>query len=417
MARMAARIRLACCVALSLAAVPVSRAYPASERMGERLCTGLSDAVREIAPAGSPIFVASYRPGPGEAELPAPLRTSAFVYDNALAAIALVACGKADGAARIGDALVAAIANDRTFRDGRLRNAYRAGAVAKGEKALLPGWWDGGAGLWAEDQYQDGSATGNIAWGALALLTLHDATGKRSYADAAGALLRWIAQNTEAQDGIGFTGGVDGFDPGQTRLTWASTEHNVDIAAVAAWHDRITGTATFAGIGRSARAFLARSFLKEKGCFVLGTEPDGTLAGPSHLALDTQLWPLLLSGAPKTWHSALTCAETQLSVPGGFDFDNDRDGLWVEGTAQAALLYRHLRRAKRSAELLDGLQQDISPSGWLYATRGERLTTGLKIGPQSVEPDFFYFRRPHLGATAWAAIAAQGWNPFTGKRE
>lgn len=377
----------------------------------------LSAAVREIGPGDSPAFVASYRPGPDEAELPLPLRSSAFVYDNALAAIALVACGKVGDAVRIGDALVAATADDRTFRDGRLRNAYRAGAVAKGEKVLLPGWWDAGAGLWAEDQYQDGSASGNLAWGALALLTLHEASGRPSYLEAAGGLLRWIEAHTKAPDGIGFTGGVDGFDPKQTGLAWASTEHNVDIAAAAEWHDRITGAATFAKTARSARSFVARSFLQEQGCFVLGTEPDGPLAGPSHLALDTQLWPLLLSGAPKPWRSALACAERQLSVPGGFDFDNDRDGLWVEGTAQAALLYRHLGDTKRATELLDGLHQDRSPSGWLYATRGERLTTGLKIGPQSVEPDFFYFRRPHLGATAWAAIAAQGWNPFTGQRE
>ena len=392
-------------------------AGPASEPVGERFCAGLSDAVREVRPADRPVFVRSYRPGPDEAELPPPLRSSAFVYDNALAAIALVACGKVDDAVRIGDALVAAAANDRTFRDGRLRNAYRAGAVAQGEKALLPGWWDEAAALWAEDQYQDGSATGNLAWGALALLTLHEAKGTPMYLDAAGGLLRWIEAHTKAPDRIGFTGGVDGFDPKQTRLNWASTEHNVDIAAAAEWHDRITGSEAFTATARSARSFVARSFLKEPGCFVLGTEPGGALAGPSHLALDTQLWPLLLSGAPKAWRPALACAEERLSVPGGFDFDNDRDGLWVEGTAQAALLYRHFGDRKRSAELLDGLKQDLSPSGWLFATRSDRLTTGLKIGPQSVEPDFFYFRRPHLGATAWAAIAASGWNPFTGKRE
>jgi hypothetical protein len=402
---------------LGLALVALSPARSAAEPIGERLCTSLSDGVRATAPGTAPVFVASYRPGPGEAELPPPLRSSAFVYDNALAAIALVACGKATDAARIGDALVAAMGNDRTFRDGRLRNAYRAGPVAKGEKALLPGWWEERPGFWAEDAYQDGSATGNLAWGALALLTLFEATENRSYLDAAGGLLRWITANTAAPDGIGFTGGLDGFDPKQTRLAWASTEHNVDIAAIAEWHDRITGTAAFAGAARSARAFLARSFRGEDGCFVLGTTPTGALADASHLALDTQLWPLLLSDAPAPWRAAIACAERQLSVPGGFDFDNDRDGLWVEGTAQAALVYRHLRDAKRSTELLDGLRQDLSPSGWLHAARGARLTTGLKIGPHSVEPDFFYFRRPHLGATAWAAIAAQGWNPFTGRRE
>ena len=44
------------------------------------------------------------------------------------------------------------------------------------------------------------------------------------------------------------------------------------------------------------------------------------------------------------------------------------------------------------------------------------MTTGLQIGPTSTEADFLYYRRPHLGATTWAVLAAQGWNPFTGRR-
>jgi hypothetical protein len=52
----------------------------------------------------------------------------------------------------------------------------------------------------------------------------------------------------------------------------------------------------------------------------------------------------------------------------------------------------------------------------LNATRTGRLTTGLSIDPTGTVPDLFYYRRPHLGATAWAALAETGWNPFIGKR-
>jgi hypothetical protein len=45
-----------------------------------------------------------------------------------------------------------------------------------------------------------------------------------------------------------------------------------------------------------------------------------------------------------------------------------------------------------------------------------RLTTGLALAPDSRDADFVYWRRPHLGATAWAVLAAKRWNPFTGKR-
>jgi hypothetical protein len=103
-------------------------------------------------------------------------------------------------------------------------------------------------------------------------------------------------------------------------------------------------------------------------------------------------------------------------VEGGFDFNDDRDGVWVEGTAQAALAYRAVGRKADADRLFADLLQDVSPGGFLWATRSAILTTGLAIGPESKTADFLYYRRPHLGATAWAALAAQGWNPFTGAR-
>ena len=53
--------------------------------------------------------------------------------------------------------------------------------------------------------------------------------------------------------------------------------------------------------------------------------------------------------------------------------------------------------------------------GLIYASSKDRLTTGLTTGPDADAPEFFYFRLPHIGATAWAALAGTGWNPFTGR--
>ena len=58
-----------------------------------------------------------------------PALNGAFTYDNALAAIALRACGDILAARRIADALWLAAGGDRSFAPGRLRNAYRPGAV------------------------------------------------------------------------------------------------------------------------------------------------------------------------------------------------------------------------------------------------------------------------------------------------
>src|ERR1700682_693551 len=108
-----------------------------------------------------------------------PLHGAAYLYDNAVAAIALVGCGERDKACRIGAAILWAIDNDRTWHDGRLRNAYAAGVVAHGP-VKLPGWWDNTQNKWLEDRYQVGSDNGNMAWAMLALLSINDvSTGSR----------------------------------------------------------------------------------------------------------------------------------------------------------------------------------------------------------------------------------------------
>ena len=64
------------------------------------------------------------------------------------------------------------------------------------------------------------------------------------------------------------------------------------------------------------------------------------------------------------------------------------------------------------------MRNDGTSSGLLNATRSARVSTGLSIDPSgtSTIPDFFYYKRPHLGATAWAVLAETGWNPFTGAK-
>src|SRR5258706_7143376 len=194
------------------------------------LCASIAKHV-DLAGGGNtsgPVFLGSYEPGPDDASLPPPLASSGFSYDNALAIMALVACNDVPRARRIGDAFVAATQNDRTFTDGRIRNAYRAGPVKPGP-VPLPGWWDSHQKIWVEDAYQDGMQTGNAAWVALALLTLDQARASHTYRAAAEGLARWIAEHTEdSREPGGFSGGMAGFDKTQTKLEWRSTEHNVD---------------------------------------------------------------------------------------------------------------------------------------------------------------------------------------------
>jgi hypothetical protein len=97
-------------------------------------------------------FLESYKVSPDLRAGELALSNAAYVYDNALAAIAFVACRRLPEARRIADALIAAITRDRFYKDGRVRNAYRAGPVASGTMKLH-GWWDPALQRWIEDPH------------------------------------------------------------------------------------------------------------------------------------------------------------------------------------------------------------------------------------------------------------------------
>jgi len=359
----------------------------------------------------APLLLRSYdaAEGAGEIDMPA-LRTAAFTYDNALAVIALLGCGHRVEAIRIGAALERA-----ATRDARLRNTYRAGTV--GDKVLPNGWWDATQKRWVEDAYQSGTATGNVAWTALALLALHDATADAHWRDAAVKLATWVVANTRdlGAEG-GFSGGVDGFDAAPVKLGWKSSEHAIDLIAL---FGRLADSKV-AGDWREqaahARRFLDSQWDDDSGHLLIGTLPDGRTPNRTTSALDVQWWSQLLPNAPGSWRRAILYAERVHAVGAGFDFNDDRDGEWLEGTAQAALAYRVVGRTGAARRCLVEVAAQFSAGGYVFATREPSITTGLAIGPASTSADAYYYRRPHLGATAWAALAALDRNPFRAQR-
>ncbi len=338
--------------------------------LGPALCGTLVQRVDDV-PGDGPLFLRSYDgdSGTGAPAEPA-LATAAFTYDNALAVIALTACGEVRRAKRIGAALLSATM--QAGPDGRLRNVYRAGAQ---KQFPIPanGWWDAKANRWLEDAYQAGTATGNVAWAALALLTLAEATGERTFADGAIVLANWAAAQTwDARTPSGFRGGVHGFGATPQALGWKSTEHNIDLAAVFGWLARMDTKAGWTERAQQARGFVTAMWDADH--FLVGTKEDGTI-NRDQSGLDAQLWPLLLADAPKLWQGALAYARRAHFTDGGFDFNSDRDGLWIEGTAQAALVERALGRPAENQALLARIGREIAPSGYLWATSVQRLST------------------------------------------
>ncbi|AGU51501.1 hypothetical protein VAPA_1c44280 [Variovorax paradoxus B4] len=428
------RTLVSCVAALAASALPMPGAFaqPSGRQAGPQAgsatqqalarqsCEGLRRAVAEDqkGAASGPLFLTSYRladPKQGTPLEPA-LAGAAFTYDNALAGIALLACGDAASARRIGDAVVRAMERDPNAADGRVRNAYRAGPMTE-EKAALPGRWDAARNQWIADAYQVSTATGNVAWAALLLLNLNEAEPSPAYLAGARKLLGWIEQRTRARNAPdGYNGGWYGWDNAQRAQTWKSTEHNIDIAMAAAWAARAGGQAEAERQqARTALDFVGRMWNASEQRFNIGTKEDGATIATDGSGLDAQLWPLL--AAPEgscPWMRGLDWVEKHHRFGEGYGFSRNPDGIWTEGTAQAAATLAARKGAAPEA-LWQLLASQRAGNGLYYATPSSRISTGLAIGPDSTGADFFYYRWPHLGATAWIALAATGFNPFTGK--
>jgi len=367
-------------------------------------CASLSRLV-DAAPAAGPLFLASY-----PTVQAGPLHATAFLYDNAAAVIALIGCGQRDKAQRIGDAILVALDNDRYWHDGRLRNGYAAGTV-EARPVKLAGWWDDSQQRWLEDRYQVGSDNGNMAWAMLALLAL-DRDGPQ-YRAGAERIGRWVLSSRDERGPGGFIGGSFGHEPTPAVFTWKSTEHNTDLAAAFRRLAEVTGKAEWRAQGQTAERFVRAMWTPACNCFATGTAEDGVTPNPT-LALDAQIWPLLaLPDAAVQYASVISTVEHRLTFGGGFAYGEPADGMWTEGTAQVALLAKLLGRSQQASALTAVIAAQQAPEGGYYATSTQSLPTGFMLPTDPSKPRLYY-RLPHLGAMAWAALAERGFNPFTG---
>jgi hypothetical protein len=385
---------------LALAALQPARAEPAA-----RPACGYLTSL--ITADGGPIFLPSY---PTAAE--GPLRSVAFLYDDAVAAIALVGCGEAGRAAKIGDAILAALDHDRAWHDGRLRNAYAAGPTHE-FPVKLGGWWDKAQNRWLEDAYQVGSDSGNMAWAMLALLAIDGARHDPRYLAGAVRIGDWLAGRFDTRGAGGFTGGMSGWEPSPASVAWKSTEHNTDIAAAFGLLSQRTGDRVWSDRAAHAAGFVAAMWDDGCGCFAVGTTEDGVTRNPI-LALDAQLWPLIAVPGMATAHgdAALATVAGRLKSGDGYGYSDADHGLWTEGTAQAALTLGLLGHADAAATANGAVAAQRAPDGGFFATGGGALATGF-ADPTDPKAQRYYFHMPHLAAAGWAALAETGFNPFT----
>jgi hypothetical protein len=407
----------------------------------------LSEAVR-LERLAEPRFLRSFTTLPLQPDVMDPnnmdddidlvLRNAAFAYDNAVAGIAELFGGSVSNQPRhklIGDAFVYANNHDRRFDDGRIRTAYMAGDIA-----LPLGWTPNGrpfttpvAGFYKESTQQfieieqEAVDVGNSAWSMIFLLALHRKTGDAAYLTEArriGNFIRTFRNDSPDDKYRGFQGGINNPEPVppavSQRRPWASTEHNLDIYAAFDTMHKITGEAQW-GLDRDhARQFIEAMWDADQGAFRAGTtDPDTRNENPDQLPLDAQTWALLaLHDTLSLPVDLLSSIEQHFATTdngfSGFDFNTDKDGVWFEGTAQAALAYNLAGESAKAQLYLEQLRnaQRIEPLGdgkGIPASTKVGLTTGF-LTPSGMP--FKYYPRLHIGATAWAVFADLGINPY-----
>ena len=375
------------------------------------------------------------------------VRNAAYVYDNAVAMIAMIAAGDLARAKTIADALIYAQNNDRFFTDGRVRNAYQGGDIALPPGWLpnnlpgtvrMPGWYDAGHTAWFEDQTQVSTNTGNVAWAGLALLDMWEITKTPTYLTAVEALGNWVLSNaSETRGGAagllgGFTGGFDGWENGaargglavgacasgvlvngQCKRLYKSTEHNIDLYSMYSRLYLADGNPKWATAAQQAKHFFLSMW--EGGKFWTGTAEDGVTLSTDVIPLDIQVWSLEALGTEaQAYQQSLGYIESHHKTSLGYGFKQDGgnscgDSTWFEGTSQVALAYLLTNNPSKWRSILDGVHSVQTKDGGIPATDGACLNTGFTLDDGS---PWEYFPRVHVGATGWLALAENGVNPY-----
>ncbi|MDR0851506.1 MAG: hypothetical protein LBN36_03320 [Clostridiales Family XIII bacterium] len=402
------------------------------------------DEIRFEFPEGKrreQIFLQRYEAAPLNTE-GAVINNFAYLYDNAISAMALSAAGYGEESQQIADAIVFAVEHDRYFNDGRLRNAYLFGDLESepgwlsrhGDVyARMPGFYDELDETWREDVYAASSSTGNMAWALIALSEAYenssdeDAKKREARLDVANRLADFLL-TLESQTG-GFTAGYEGWEGEQTAATYKSTEHNIDLycaftrlANIERTHEDNPSQARakiYDEAAAHAKAFILSMYDSDRGCFYTGTETDGVRISKDILPLDVNTWALLALGdefARTEGKKIMTFVEENMSsalkdgAPGGYSFQSGTGGIWYEGTAQVALAYKAIGDETKYQEILTFLNESALSDGSIYATDTDGLSTGFSVTGTNIPWE--YTKRIHAGATAWLAFAQLGVNPL-----
>ena len=327
--------------------------------------------------------------------------TVSTIYDDALVIDAYLAMHTGWGAVRarrIGNALVY-LQRHGPGPAGRLFNEYTPGTLGQPGNVRAAG---------------HARSTGDLAWAGLALAQLYAATGDTQYLDAAVGIGRWIQANCASDRGPG--GYTGGYDASGARVTWKSTEHNIDVFALFRLLARLTGQHIWLDRAQHARRFILAMWDWPPGVFDIGTIGNGVTTDDSVQAEDVNSWSLLALQDPAYAGSVGWEIRNLTSRTGRFHGVGlstcDRGGVWFEGTAHVADALQALR-TPADIRRADGYLSDLR-----YAQAHGPDADGLGImassenGLTDCQGEYVYSSL-HTGTTAWYILAAKAIDPLS----
>ena len=252
-----------------------------------------------------------------------------------------------------------------------------------------------------------------MAWVGQALLQLYARTDDAPYLTGATEIANWIQSNTYDTRGAGgYTGGDNA---NGTKITWKSTEHNIDVYAFFTLLANASGNVLWTSRATWALQFVHSMWDAAQGRFSVGTLDDGVTVNDEEQPEDVNSWSYLALEDP-TYKASVTWDVENLAVSAkgfsGVSFcEAARTGVWFEGTAHLAEALE-VRNGPGDEDQADAYLADIA-----YAQLDGKNADGSGIIAASKNAlsdcdGGRYYSSLHTGATAWYLLALQDANPF-----
>jgi hypothetical protein len=291
------------------------------------------------------------------------LRDVCFTYDQAVAAIAFMIKGDTKRTQSILDRL-----QDLQNSSGSWYTAYHCNNST----------------VWEWDQH-----VGPVLWVTLAIAAYEQSIGDTSYHSVATNAINWAMQFQQSDGGI--NGGING---NGNILTWASTEHNEDAFSVLSHY------------GYSKEALHVKSFLDDHVWDISQGRWWGGRNDPRD-PLDVNAWGVSALGkiGKHNYQDSLNYVMTHhrnvQSNIDGYDFDSDKDDVWLEGTCQMAVAFQVVGRYGESNYFIEEV------------IKSQDLTGGIPYSINGTWNGYWKMStKKSVAATGWLIFATEHVNPM-----